>query len=102
MSLSFAKIDLMRLYELVLVLRTSLTDEKRKKFLDKVKEWLKDAKVTQEDVWGQKPLAYKIKKELAGFYHILHLESEHGITKEFEKLLIADENVLRHLLIRKK
>ncbi|MDP3940936.1 MAG: 30S ribosomal protein S6 [bacterium] len=92
----------MRIYELVLVLKTSLSDAQRKKLLDQVKDMLKGVKIGKEDEWGQKPLAYKIRRELAGFYHILHLESETGIEKGFEKKLVASEDVLRHLLIRKK
>lgn len=92
----------MRLYELVLVLKSSLSEGDRKKLLDTVKEWLKDVKITKEEDWGQKPLAYKIKKELAGFYHLMHLESENGIGMDFEKKMHANDNVLRFLLLRKK
>ena len=55
----------MRLYELVLVLRTSLSEADRKKLVDQVKKALGDIKVTKEEEWGQKPLAYAIKKEIA-------------------------------------
>ena len=92
----------MRIYELVLVLKTSLTDAKRKKLLEDIKGLLKGVKIVKEEEWGQKPLAYKIKRELAGFYHLMHLEAEGGIEKGFEKKLVAFEDVLRHLLIRKK
>lgn len=92
----------MRLYELVLVFKTSLSEAQRKKLVEQVKEQLKNITVTKEEEWGQKPLAYQIKRELAGFYHLFHLESEIGVEKNFEKKLIANENILRHLLIRKK
>ncbi len=92
----------MRAYDLLLVLRTSLEEKDRKKFVGTVKEWLKDVKVASEEEWGQKPLAYKIKKEAAGFYHLLKLETEGLIPADVEKRLITNENVLRHLLIRRK
>ncbi len=95
----------MRLYELVLVLKASLSEAERKKLIDNVKEWLgKNVKVTKEESWGQKPLAYKIKNELAGFYHVLHLESdeEKGVEKGFEKRLMANDKILRFLLLRTK
>ena len=92
----------MRLYELVLVLKTSLGDKERKKLLDDVKSWLKDVKVTAEDEWGQKPLAYKIKREVAGFYHLLTLETEKVVPADLEKRLMANDSILRHLLVRKK
>lgn len=92
----------MRLYELVLVLRTSLSDANRKKLLKEIKEDLGDIKVTKDDEWGQKPLAYSIKKELAGVYHVLHLEGEKGVPEGFETSLLRNDNILRHLLVRTK
>lgn len=92
----------MRLYELVLVLRTSLSEADRKKLVDQVKKALGDIKVTKEEEWGQKPLAYAIKKEMAGNYHLLHLEGEKGVPSEFETQLLRNDNILRHLLVRTK
>lgn len=99
----------MRLYELVLVLKTSLSEAERKKTLSVIKELLKDLKITKEEEWGQKPLAYKIKKEAAGVYHLLALETASTgsgqaavIPADFEQRLLRNENVLRHLLVRIK
>ena len=92
----------MRLYELVLVMRPSLSEDDRKKLLEQVKSFLKDVKVAKEETWGQKPLAYKIRRELAGIYHLMHLETETGVEKGFEKRLQANDNILRFLLLRKK
>ena len=58
----------MRAYELVLVLKTSLSEANRKKLLETIKSFLPELKIVKEDEWGQKPLAYSIKKELAGHY----------------------------------
>lgn len=92
----------MRLYDLVLVTRTSLSGPERKKLMDQVKTWLGDVKIAKEDEWGQKPLAYTIKKESAGVYSKLNLESENAIPNDFEIRLIRNDSVLRHLLIRTK
>lgn len=92
----------MRLYELVLVLKTSLSEGDRKKTLDAIKELVKDLKVSKDEDWGQKPLSYKIKKETAGVYHLLKLEGESAVPADFESRLLRNENVLRHLLVRVK
>lgn len=92
----------MRSYELVLVIKTALSETQRKKLVDTIKGWFKDGKVTKEDSWGQKVLSYPIKKEDSGFYVLLSLESEVGVTPDFEKKILQNENVLRHLLVRKK
>ncbi len=92
----------MRLYELVLVLKTSLSEADRKKALAAILELLKDLKVTKEEEWGQKPLSYKIKKESAGFYQMMQLTGEAAIPTDFESRLLRNDNVLRHLVIRVK
>lgn len=92
----------MRVYELVLVLKTSLSEAERKKVVDTLKGWLSSATVTKEDAWGQKALAYPIKKETTGYYLVYSLESEKGMPLDLEKRILAQENILRHLLVRKK
>lgn len=99
----------MRLYELVLIFKSSLSSEKRKKLLETVKKWLGpaspqggDLKITKEDNWGEKALAYPIKKEKSGFYYFASFQGEKGIPLDFEKRLYGQEDILRHLLIRKK
>lgn len=92
----------MRLYELVLVIKSSLSESQRKKLIDTIKSWLKDVKVVDEKAWGSKVLAYKIKKELTGFYHILEIEVNAQMPADFEKKLLEQEDILRHLMVRKK
>lgn len=90
----------MRTYELVLVMRPSLSEADRKKLLETVKAWMSDLKVTKEDDWGSKALKYPIKKELTGHYFDLMLEGE-TVPADLEKRLLNQENILRHLLVRK-
>lgn len=90
----------MRLYELILVVKPS-TEVLRKKTIASVKTLLKDLKITKENEMGQKALAYKIKREVNGFYFAFALEGE-NIPVDFEKKLLENENILRHLLLRTK
>ncbi len=91
----------MRKYELTIVFRPKLDDKARKKLLETVKDWLKDVKVSKEEEWGQKPLAYPIKKEQAGYFVMLQLEGE-SLPSDVERRLLQTDEVLRHLLIRTK
>jgi len=91
----------MRTYELVLVVRPSVKEADRKKLIDQVKEWLGKVKVTKEDDWGQKALAYPIKKEDAGHYYQFQMEGE-TFPGDFETRLLQNNNILRHLLLRTK
>ena len=91
----------MRTYELVLVLRSSVKEADRKKLLEQVKGWLGKITVAKEDDWGQKALAYPIKKEDSGHYYQFVLEGE-AFPSDFEQRLIHNEQIIRHLLLRTK
>ena len=83
-------------------MRPSLSEADQKKLLGTIKEWMKDVKVVKEDNWGQKPLAYRIKKEIAGVYHQLFLETENSIPQDVERRILHEDSIIRHLLVRTK
>ena len=89
----------MRTYELVLVIKPSVSESERKKLLEQVKAWLGTLKATKEDDWGSKALKYPIKKELTGHYFALTLEGD-VVPQDLEKRILNQENILRHLLVR--
>lgn len=88
-------------YNLTLVLRSSLKEADRKKLLEGIKELLGKAKVTERE-WGQKALAYPIKKEVSGLYLSWTIDGDVVIASDFEKRLLNNDNILRHLLLRNK
>jgi ribosomal protein S6 len=92
----------MRNYQLVVVLKSTLSEANRKKLLETVKSYLKNAKFSKEEEWGEKVLSYKIRRESAGFYVNFLFELKDEMEKDFEKRLAANEDILRHLLLRVK
>jgi len=90
----------MRVYEFALVLKSSPLG-KQKKIVDEIKNYLKGLKITKEEEVGKKTLSYKIKREDSGYYMNFLFEGD-SIPVDFEKKLLANEGVLRHLLLRKK
>ena len=91
----------MRTYDVALVLKTTLSEADRKKVLQSVKDILKGTKIAKEDDWGEKALAYQIKRQTTGAYFVLSVEGE-SIPSDFEKKLFANENIIRHLVVRTK
>jgi small subunit ribosomal protein S6 len=89
----------MKTYQLVVVLKTSLSEANRKKFLETIKGWFGDAKIVKTEEWGEKVLAYEIKHEKTGFYLNFVLESA-KLPVDLEKKLSLNEDVLRHLLLK--
>ena len=88
------------IYNLTLVLKSSLKDTDRKKLIDNLKGLLGKAKVAEKE-WGQKVLAYPIKKEVSGVFLNWNIDSDSVIPSDFEKKLLNNDSVLRHLLLRK-
>ncbi len=89
------------IYNLTLVLRSSLKEDQRKKLIDGVKDSFGKAKITEKEI-GQKPLAYPIDKEVSGYFVSMVAEPEEVISKDFEKKLFSNDNILRHLFLRTK
>lgn len=90
----------MRTYKLVMLLKSDLTQEKKKKLLDTVGTWA-GAKESKTEELGEKKLAYVIKHEKKADFVSLQFGSE-KITPDFEKRLVIQEDILRHLMIRTK
>ena len=91
----------MRSYELILVVKGSLTETLRKKTVASVKALLKDLKIVKENEVGQKTLAYKIKREASGYYFDFLLEGE-NMPVNFDKRILENDDILRYLLLRTK
>jgi len=59
------------------------------------------AKVVEFKELGDKKLAYPIKKETTGSYYLMIVEADNNAINEFDRKIKLDENVIRHLIIRK-
>lgn len=91
----------MRIYHLVVVLRPSVKEGERAKLFETIKTWLKGVTIKKEEDLGQKALSYPIKHEVMGFYKLFSFEAD-TLPAGIEARLTGQDNVLRHLLIRKK
>lgn len=89
-------------YQLVLVLKSTLSEANRKKVLENIKSLVKGAKFTKEEDWGEKALSYPIKRQISGFYVNYLFEVKEALTNDLDKRLQASEDVLRHLILRAK
>lgn len=94
------RLDSMKNYQLVVVLKTTLSEANRKKLLESIKSWVKGAKFTKEEEWGEKVLSYTIKRQTAGYYVNYLFELKDELAKDIDKRLSTNEDILRHLLLR--
>lgn len=93
----------MRKYEVMFVVRPDLEAENIKAVAENMKEVLanKGAKVLDVKEMGQRDLAYEVKKYHKGYYYLITIEAETSdATKEFDRLALISEDIIRHLIVR--
>lgn len=89
----------MNSYYLTLVLRPDLEDKAREALLSGVKKKMA-GKISKEDLWGNKDLAYPIKKNAKGYYVHFEFETDPAVAKDLDKNLKVEEDIIRYLLVR--
>ena len=99
----------MRNYEIMFVVRPTLSEDEIKKVASNFQKTLETngAKVNNVDAWGQKTLAYDIKVGnnvyKSGYYFVLNIESsDDKAVKEFDRLALIINDIIRHLIIKKE
>ena len=88
-------------YEMMVIIDPSLSEADSKKTITMIGKTLKDAggKVTKEDVWGEKKLAYKINGSEKGFYILFELELDGKNIKTINGLLNLEKTIWRYMFV---
>ncbi len=92
----------MRRYELMLVLRPDLPDDRTQAVLDRTTRSVTGAggQIVKVAPWGRRRLAYPIERYREGSYHIVLFDAPSEAIAELERGLLITEEVLRHLVTR--
>ena len=92
----------MRRYELMLVLRPDVADDKAQAVIDRTTRQVATGggQIVKVAPWGRRRLAYQIDRYREGSYHIILFEAPAGAIAEVERSLMITEEVLRHLVTR--
>ncbi len=91
----------MRLYEVVYILDPALDEGAVTAKLEKFHALAvaSGGEVTAVDHWGNRQLAYPIRRHQSGYYVVAQFSAVADAIPEFERLLRLDEEVLRYLLV---
>ena len=94
----------MNKYEIMFIVKADLSEDEEKATVKSFEKVLTDmgAKIINSKDLGQKKLAYEIKKQVRGYYHLLNVECESKAVKEFDRKALIDERILRHLIIKEE
>ncbi len=93
----------MRKYEVMFVVRPDLEEKIIKTEAENMKKIFTDMNVKTIDLkeMGQRELAYEVKGYKTGYYFLITLETDNADTvKEFDRVALISENVIRHLIVK--
>ncbi|HEX5014584.1 MAG TPA: 30S ribosomal protein S6 [Candidatus Limnocylindrales bacterium] len=92
----------MRRYELMLVLRPDVADDRAQAVIDRTTRQISagGGQIIKVAPWGRRRLAYQIDRYREGSYHIVLFEAPGEAIVEMERGLLITEEVLRHLVTR--
>ena len=92
----------MRRYELMMVLRADLPEDRMQSTLERVIRAVAGSggQIVKVSPWGRRRLAYEIDHQRDGSYHIVVFEADPPFVQELERSLLISEEVLRYLITR--
>jgi small subunit ribosomal protein S6 len=92
----------MRRYELMLVLRPDLADDKVQASLERTTRAIAagGGQIVKQAPWGRRRLAYPIDHHREGSYYVVLFEAPPTAISELERGLLISEEVRRHLVTR--
>jgi small subunit ribosomal protein S6 len=91
----------MRRYETVFIVNPELSEEQRQPIFDKLKGILSEDReiLVKFDEWGQKRLAYEVKKHTRGYYVLMDFCGDGALVKEIERNMRLDDRVLKYMTV---
>lgn len=92
----------MNLYENIVILNSSLSDEDLETATGKIKDVITKSggETLKVDVWGRKKLAYEIKKHKKGFYVLFVFKSAAGLIRKLEEYYKVFDPVVKYMVIK--
>ena len=92
----------MKNYEIMFILSTQLTDEEKQAKVKFVEEALvkSEAAEIKTEVWGERKLAYPIKKTENGYYVLTTFQIDGIKLAEVEARLNIEESILKYMIVK--
>lgn len=93
----------MNSYEIMFIVKPTLSEEETKKVIENFGKTLTDngATITDQKDMGQREFAYEIKKFKSGYYYVYQIEAtDDKAIKEFDRLALISNDVVRHLITK--
>ncbi|MGD9368022.1 MAG: 30S ribosomal protein S6 [Desulfobacteraceae bacterium] len=92
----------MRRYETIVIVDPDVSEGDRNSLFDRIKEIIpqQEGVLIEEDPWGNKKLAYEIKKKPRGYYVRYDYCGMGPVVDEIERFFKIDDRVLKYLTVQ--
>jgi len=89
-------------YEFMIIVDPTISEDERETKIKALKATLKKAKakIINEDVWGDKKLAYKINKQDRAYYVLYTLELDGTKIKEISTEINLNRSIWRYMFVK--
>ncbi len=93
----------MKAYELLYIVDTGVTDEKREELIAKVKSLVENNKGEAEEPekWGVRKYAYPINYKNEGYYVLMNFKADVNVPKVLDAQLRITDGIVRHMIVSK-
>ncbi|NWF52890.1 MAG: 30S ribosomal protein S6 [Nitrospirae bacterium] len=91
----------MNVYENIIILNASLSDEEIDTAMTKIKEFVtgQGGEILKINIWGKRKLAYEINKQKRGLYALLIYKIPPAIIKKLEEFYKLFDAVIKYSII---
>jgi len=87
-------------YYLTVLVKQDMDEKERNSLFESIKKSFE--KLSKEDIWGSRDLAYHIKHQPKAFYAHFEFEGEPSKIPSLDKTLKLNEDIVRYLLLQVK
>ncbi len=90
-----------RIYENVIILKGTFTQEEYKKSLSEIKEYIEPLEIIKVEEIGKKNLAYEVDKNKEGYFVIFYLKATEQDIVKLEKFYRINSDILKFMTVRR-
>jgi len=94
--------DKMKHYELMFIVKPTLTDEESQSKFDEIQNIIKagNGEIVAPVDYGVRRLAYPIEKQKRGHYYLVYFKADGHVNKELERVFGITEDIIRFMILK--
>ena len=93
----------MNSYETVFIIDDTIKEEQKKNVIARIENFINNnGKITHKETIGSRKLAYEIRKNKTGYYHIIKFKAKPNTIQELERTYRITDEVLKFIVVKQE